>query len=624
MKSVYFKRIMLLFIAFLLIAMVLILSAYSFIGKQTYLQLEVEDVDALIDTAQSFYLHVEDVFIDLSSYVAMLHLLEESSNAKLFYVIGPFSNIGDNDYLKQVALSAISGNSVSDTDSKALGSIASICLAEPLISNHNTVDGAIILVKQTSHIQNAFDKLNSVLWIMTAFMLPPVILVAYISAQRMSKPMRDMTNIAIEVTRGNYGVRANENLTGEMGIFARAMNRMSEEISKTIFQLNSEKRQLGHILSSFSDGVAAIDELGNLTHYNPALMQMFGTVDISAPIDLVPDRTIWDAFNDVIDQKDPRTLHYEMSGDRMVWISIVPVIGDNDSCIGAVGLFKDMSEIEKLERMRRDYVANVSHELRTPLTAVRGLLEPLADGMIKDEATKARYYAIMLKEVERLSRLITDLLQLSRLQSGTEYMEIKSFDINELLNDMIQSYKVEAANRGITLSLVTDDLPNVSSDPDRIEQVLIILLDNAMRYAGAGGTVELMTRQDDHWVFVSVNDNGCGIKPEDIGHIFERFYKADKSRKEGGTGLGLSIAKQIIDKLGEQISVVSNVGEGTSFTISVKKYVANAIQLGPVESVEMFADDFNTPQAPNADEGQTNATYEVVPDTRQGSRKRRK
>lgn len=625
MKGVYFKKVLLLMVVFMLVANILLLSAYSFFGKRTYLDLEIDSLQSLLDSAQKFYALRGVSYSDVEVYTTVLMLIESTSDAQIFYLIGAYTNIEKDEYMLGVLEKVLQGESVSDTNSKAMGATKSICLAAPLRNGMQRIEGAIILVKQTQHVDRAFDKLNSVLWIMAAFMLPPLILIAYVGAQRLSKPMRDMTNIAIQVTNGKYNVRANENLNGEMGIFARAMNRMSEEIEKTIYQLNSEKRQLGYILTSFSDGVAAIDEMGNLTHYNPALMRMFGSVNVSSPIDLVPDRTIWDTFYAVIDTKEQRTLQYSLPGERMLWISIVPVMSDDEDCIGAVGLFKDMTEIEKLERVRRDYVANVSHELRTPLTAVRGLLEPLADGMVKDDATKQRYYSIMLKEVERLSRLITDTLQLSRLQSGTEYMEVKTFDIDEMLNDIVQNYRNTAVSKGIELSLITNKLDKVISDADRIEQVLIILLDNAMRYAGQreNGTVEITTSEDIHDVYVSVSDNGCGIKEEDLPYIFERFYKVDKSRKEGGTGLGLSIAKQIIDKLGEQILVESRVGEGTRFQFSLKKYVANAIPLGPVENATVYESDASI-SADDVPEINVDAHYEIIAQKKPTSRKKRK
>ena len=271
--------------------------------------------------------------------------------------------------------------------------------------------------------------------------------------------------------------------------------------------------------------------------------------------------------------------------------------------------------------MRREYVANVSHELRTPLTAVRGLLEPLADGMVKDEEDRQRYYRIMLHEVLRLSRLITDMMTLSRLQSGTEYMEVVRVDLNTLIRDIASGYSGTAHQKGIELVVDSPEpVPDAMTDPDRIEQVLIILIDNAMRYTPEGGTITIGMRNAKESIVLTVTDTGCGISEADLPHIFERFYKVDKSRGEGGTGLGLSIAQFIMEKLGESIRVKSELGKGTSFILTVKRYVRNAIALGPAgEGNVRYGDEEEA--APIASSNKTNmqeenaildAHYEVI------------
>ena len=325
---------------------------------------------------------------------------------------------------------------------------------------------------------------------------------------------------------------------------------------------------------------------------------------------------VWCAFDEVFADGKPQTITYPLPGDKTIWITISPVVTDDGIRTGVVGLFKDMTEMERLENMRREYVANVSHELRTPLTAVRGLLEPLADGMVREEEDRMRYYRIMLHEVERLSRLITDMLMLSRLQSGTEYMEVSRVNLCELLDDLVSSYARTAEQKGI--HLVKDcrtSVVDALTDPDRIEQVLVILLDNAMRYTSEGGTITLRLRSGERFL-VSVEDNGCGIPEKDLPHIFERFYKVDKSRGEGGTGLGLSIAKYIMDKLGENISVASEQGKGTCFTLSVKRYVSNAIELGPARESVHAAGGKDTLRAkderPEDQHGVVDADYEIV------------
>jgi CheY-like chemotaxis protein len=257
-------------------------------------------------------------------------------------------------------------------------------------------------------------------------------------------------------------------------------------------------------------------------------------------------------------------MRYPLPGDRILWITISPVVTAAGERTGVVGLVKDMTEMELLERTRREYVANVSHELRTPLTAVRGLLEPLADGMVQSEEDRQRYYRIMLREVVRLSRLITDMMQLSRLQAGTEYMELIEVDINEILEDVRQNYVKEAAQRGIRLELDAPGLPHVLTDPDRVEQLLVILLDNAMRYTPEGGAITIYG-EDGPRVNICVTDTGCGIPGDIIDRIFDPYFTTKE--KDLGTGLGLAVVRGIVEKIGGAIRVETRTGEGSTFHI---------------------------------------------------------
>ena len=633
MKGVLFRRTLALFVLVLLLADIAILGAYSYFGRKTYIELELDSLDSVMNSARGIYEVRDDMFSSRNSFSKSLGFLSSTADVKYYYFyyanggIEAVTNIAEysNDYIQSVQFDILEGRTIRKEDLQLTKQSNAIAVGEPLYGSDGAIEGGLIFVREIQHIDIAFGKLNSALRILGIGIVPVLLIIALASIRQINKPISDMTKVAIELTRGNYSVRANENVHGEIGIFARAMNRMSDALSQTIYQLDSEKRQLWYILSSFTDGVAALDNTGNLTHYNPALMKMFGAVDVKTPHDLIPDTEIWEAFRRVLETREPNTLRYTLPGEKYLWISIVPVMGENDTCTGVVGLFKDVTEIENLEKMRRDYIANISHELRTPLTAIRGLLEPLSDGMIKDDAVKMRYYGIMLHEVERLSRLITDMLQLSRLQSGTEYMEKSTFSISELIDDVYQSYLQNAQQKGIRLELdMEEDLPDVISDPDRIEQVLVILLDNAMRYAGEGGTIRISAHQDASDIHVSVWDSGCGISPEDMVHVFERFYKTDKSRKEGGTGLGLSIAKQIMDKLDEQISVQSEVGKWTCFTFTVKKYVSNAIALGPVDEDAIVYSDLtgDQPQQDAGEKGPVDAPFEVLKEDRKPDKPR--
>lgn len=591
-KGEVFRRAFLICIVLVVICIMLFLAAYTYFGRKTYLHLEREQLNKTADSAQELFMHPVDQTLSRTTFLGYLdaisysnetsYVLLFSNNDGTYYYNTNIENYEDSPYIREIYNRVMSGEEIELTNFRIAETDNAICAGRPLyLESGQQPIGCFILIKEIYNVNSAFTRLSRSLWIVSFFLLPLLILSAYFAVSQMMHPLSEMTNVARQLSKGNYEVRAKEDYPGELGLFARTLNNMSGALSSTILQLESEKRQLGYILSSFSDGVAAINKQGELTHYNPALMKMFGSIDIHSPMDLVPDRSIWDAFDAVVDSQEARVFHYNLPGDRTLWITIVPVLSDTDGCVGAVGVFKDATEIEKLEKMRNEYVANISHELRTPLTSLRGLLEPLVDGMVKNPETQERYHTIMLHEVERLSRLITDMLQLSRLQAGTETMEMTMFDVNELLEEVMQSFQTMAKKRNIRIELEThEDLSEVLSDRDRIEQVLVILIDNALRYAKT--TIKLRATETAHEVMIDVWDDGIGISKKNLPRLFERFYKVDSSRKDGGTGLGLSIAKKIMDQLEEQIEVDSAEGEWTCFRFTLKKYVSNAIPLSSV------------------------------------------
>lgn len=598
-----FRRAFLICMVLLITCNAVLVLAYKYFGKRTYVELERKSLNQTADSLQSLFSFPNDQELPKTSLQGYLDVISTSKEVSYVLVL---PGIGENVYTNMDVLPTdehlrtlfdrlSNGESVELDDFEISEKRSAICVGRPLYVSKTTYIGSFILIKEINQINHAFARLSRSLWLVSLLLLPLLILTSYFAVNQMLHPITEMTKVAKQLSKGNYDVRAKDDYPGELGLFARTLNNMSRALSTTIHQLENEKRQLGYILSSFSDGVAAINSQGELTHYNPALMKMFGTVDVHSTMDLVPDRSIWEAFEGVVDSQEPRMFHYNLPGDRVLWISVVPVLSDSEGCVGAVGLFKDATEIEKLERMRNEYVANISHELRTPLTSLRGLLEPLADGMVKDPEKQKQYYSIMLHEVERLSRLITDMLQLSRLQAGTEAMEMTMFDVNELLEEVSQSFQTEAKKRNIRIELETaETLSPVLSDRDRIEQVLVILIDNALRYAKS--RICLRASENVHEVVIDVWDDGIGISKENLSRVFERFYKVDKSRKDGGTGLGLSIAKKIMDQLEEQIEVDSKEGEWTCFRFTLKKYVSNAIPLSSVPDIIVSPED----QKPNA------------------------
>lgn len=625
MRSVFYWRILIVSIIALLLANLILLAAYTYVGKNTYITIEMANLEPEAEVTRQVYEEYKNGFMTEEAFQRFIEkqtlasesaimIADELGKPLIVRNIGSTVEMQDlGEYYRAEIQNILRGQTVENNDLELLNGETAVSVGIPVRDANGNVTGGILVIKQIQRIQSAFNQLNNVLTGTILAILPVIMVLVAFSTNRLSKPLHEMSNAAIEMSKGKFNVRANERASGEIGILARALNTLCDNLAQTIYQLQSEKRQLNQLLSSFTDGVAAIDNIGCLTHYNPALMKMFGAVEVKVPMDLVPDESIWDLFRSVYESLEPASIRYALPNDRSLWITIVPVTDDAGECTGVVGLFKDVTDLERLEKTRRDYVANVSHELRTPLTAVRGLLEPLSDGMITDEETRQRYYRIMLREVIRLSRLITDMLELSRLQSGTEHMELHAVNLTELLQDTRQNYANEAAQRGISLKLDLEEIPFAMTDEDRVEQLLVILIDNAMRYTPEGGSITISASQTKgERILVTVSDTGCGIEPDDLPHIFERFFKTDRSRKEGGTGLGLSIAKQIIDKLGENIYVESKLGEGTSFHFTLKNYISNAIALGPVGAgVVRYEDgDESIVQYPRSSQ---DAPYEVIP-----------
>ena len=629
MKSIFLRRLLLALIITLLIASATMVGGYAFISRDTYTEIKLKEMAPKADAAEQLIIEfldgqiTEEAFIRLSKTQMLAvngaTLFVDQENRCMQYQDSIFGMSPEDmqQALSEEITTVLSGEKVS-TDSVRLPGKRpdALVVGTPIFMPDGSLAGGIFVIKSAQEIIGATAKLSTSLFWIAAIVLPVTLLITSWRIRRITEPLHTMSEAAIAMSKGNFDIRVNEDEIGEVGVLARALNGLCAGLSQTIYQLKTEKSQLDQILQSLTDGVAATDEVGMLTHYNAALMRMFGAVNVEKREELVPDPKIWKSFDEVFETGEPQSITYPMAGDKTLWITIAPVVTDGGQRVGVAGLFKDMTEMERLEAMRREYVANVSHELRTPLTAVRGLLEPLADGMVKDEEDRQRYYRIMLHEVLRLSRLITDMMTLSRLQSGTEYMEVVRVDMNTLIRDIASGYSGPARQKGI--ELVVDSpkpVPDAMTDPDRIEQVLIILIDNAMRYTPEGGTITIGMCNAKDSIILTVTDTGCGISKDDLPHIFERFYKVDKSRGEGGTGLGLSIAQFIMEKLGESITVESEPGKGTRFILTVKRYVRNAIALGPAgEGRGRYGDEKAEEPNERKDEKDTivDAPYEVI------------
>ena len=453
-----------------------------------------------------------------------------------------------------------------------------LIVVEPVNVN-DSIQYYVVSVSSVTENNQTVNNFVNVLLISTLFVAFAMLIPVYLVTRRIVEPINTISNITREYAAGDFTVRANENYKGEVGEIAKSFNYLADQLSKSISDLTIERNRLKEVFDVVTDGIVVVDTNCKPIIVNKTMDTLFDKVQkknlFTEKLQLIPFDEVWDAFQECMQTSE--SYDNTMEGPNYAYhIAIFPKYDmDNVTVIGATGFFRDISEELKLERTRKDYVANISHELRTPLQTLRGLVEPLSDGMVKKEEDRMRYYGIILHETMRLSRLIDDMLELSKLQSRTLAFKTFPFDLNQLLMEVETKFMpvMRDAGLNVKVSFNTGELPTVMGNPDRVEQILVILMDNAKKYTPSGGSITIAAEyhEDTDKVFVSVIDTGQGIHEYDINHIFDRFFKADRARGKKGTGLGLAIAKELLTYMGEDITVDSTYGEGTTFTFTLKR-----------------------------------------------------
>lgn len=444
---------------------------------------------------------------------------------------------------------------------------AGVLIGEPVVSRFGNVIGALFLVKPLNELNAAMGSLIYALIISMIASSLIMILPAYLGSRSIVRPIRQMNVTANAMAGGNFTAKAEEEGTDELVQLGRSLNHLSAALSATINDLTLEKNRLHAVINGIGEGIIAIDAEGKIIKTNSAALRLLGG---SYADDITALPAYRQAAEDIGCVLGGETVSKELKvRDRILRVAITPLT-DGGRGEGAVMLIRDITEASRLEQTRTEYVANVSHELRTPIASIRGLADALNDGLVKKDEDKARYYGYILRESMRLSRLIDDLLELSRLQSGTIAFKKQFISINELIEDVADRYVSAAREKGLNVEIDIGEPYKVYTNPDRAEQVLVALTDNSIKY-GYSGTLRFSAEKKGDSLYISVSNPGS-IADEDIDHVFERFYKADKSHAGQGTGLGLSIVNEVLELLGERIWVKSENGTVTfTFTLSTVK-----------------------------------------------------
>ena len=434
-------------------------------------------------------------------------------------------------------------------------------------------DYVIYILDQRATVRELNNQLFQLIIEALVFGLVISVLLSFLLSRAMVTPIRALTRGAQRVAEGDFGHEIQVESHDEIGVLTNAFNAMSRQLQSTLQEVESERTKLSTLFLHMTDGVVAFNQSGEVIHSNPAAEEMLGqAIPVGGAVtygdlfqDMVPLETVLTTDRDCLEIET-------VWGERILLLLLAPF--NREKQVGALVVVHDVTQQVKNETMRKEFVANVSHELRTPITNIRSYAETLAENPDLPPDTTASFLGVILSESDRMTHIVQDLLTLSRFDSGHSELNLTTFPFAGLLEESCQAMRIEAQRRGHTLRLEgTGGLPAIRADRERISQVVMNVLSNAIKYTPDGGRIVLTAGCTTDRVWLEVADNGIGIPPEDRDRIFERFYRVDKarSRESGGTGLGLSIAQEIVRQHQGSLTLVDRPGPGTTLRLELKR-----------------------------------------------------
>jgi two-component system phosphate regulon sensor histidine kinase PhoR len=450
----------------------------------------------------------------------------------------------------------------------------------PLFTNGEQ-EGYIFLSTKMTETQKAYQQIWWILTISLGLSLFVIIMLGARITARYTKPIESATKVAIELAKGNYRARTYEDQADETGMLSTSINVLARNLQEMVKSQEMQQDRLGALIENMGSSLILIDSRGYINLINRPYKEVFN-VNPSEYLyklyyEVIEHKGITDIIEEIFmtEQKVKRQLIIPVNIERRYFeVYGVPIIGINDEWKGILLVFHDITELKKLEQMRKDFVANVSHELKTPITSIKGFSETLLDGAMEDKQALKDFLNIILKESDRLQSLIQDLLDLSKIEKQGFSLSIQPMDLTVVLDEVLAITKGKAVEKGIVFDYKREKKPiRIDGDVHRLKQVFINIISNAISYTPNQGTIYISLHETGTAVFTEITDTGIGIEAKEIPRIFERFYRVDKarSRNSGGTGLGLAIVKHLVEAHRGSITVKSEVGKGTSFTIELPK-----------------------------------------------------
>lgn len=442
-------------------------------------------------------------------------------------------------------------------------------LVVPISGQDNKVKGLFYAIINLDVITKTLSRAKRIIVDSGFIALMITIFLSYIIASGITGPIRQVTQVAKKMSEGDFDAHVEVKSNDEIGKLSSMFNSMAVELKNNIQRTELERAKLKTIFNQMIEGVIAIDKEENIIHINDKARDLFNIPKEQNVGDIKLDLKTLGLYT--VNYQNPFTLQGELDfkrNEKNFRILFAPFEDKDLNVAGLIAVYQDMTKERKLEEMRREFVANVSHELKTPITSIKSYAETLMKYPV-DEETSRNFLTVIDNESDRMAHIVRDLLILTTLDYKTEEKEKKPCNLSEILHSATERLRLMAKDKNMSiLESYEDDLYSMA-DEDDLLQVMINLISNAVKYTEAGGNIWVKTSTDGRFNYVSVEDNGVGIKPEDQKRIFDRFYRVEKSRSRalGGTGLGLAIAKEMVEDMNGSISVYSDGKSGSKFTL---------------------------------------------------------
>lgn len=445
-------------------------------------------------------------------------------------------------------------------------------VAVPIIDNDEVLGIARVALPLTQ-VQDSLNSVIISIVIAIAITAILVILAAWLIARMTTHPIRELTRASQKIAAGEFGHRITVATKDESGQLAHAFNEMSLNLKRLVETISEDRAKLMSILDNMADGVILTDIEGNIVLTNQTAQRLFGISGENAKakplIEVVREHELNDILKSCLETGQEQIVQFDSVISNKFFRAIAIRI-DQEKQGGALVLIQDLTELKGLQTMRRELVGNISHEFRTPLAGIKAMVETLQGGAINDRTTASDFLNRIEAEVDRLAQLVSELTELSRIETGKSELKLEPVNMNLLIEEVIAQLKPQAARQKLSFhKKLLPGLPAIQADKERIRQVIVNLMHNAIKFNRSGGSIITATEVFEDSVLVEISDTGIGITKKDLPRIFERFYKTDKSRAGQGSGIGLAIAKHIVEAHGGEIKVRSDEGKSSTFSFKL-------------------------------------------------------